>query len=116
MPSRFGSRLRRRRVPRTVNVYQRNSGGAETPVYTGLAATHTQLRATEIVGELANVVSEVIDVFWFAPQSDGTLPAITEKHVIRDEADLDVRYDILQVRNEGGQGRRLSVMTRRWRR
>jgi hypothetical protein len=56
----------------------------------------------------------VLDVFWFERVvSTGLLPAIEEKNVLKDSG--NVRYEAIEVSDEGGQGNRLKVITRRLR-
>jgi len=104
------SRLRRNRKQHTVNVITKTmSGGySESNAYTGLTATHEQRDAFELMTDTGAVIM-VTDVFWFAKTS-GTLPTITEEHAIEVGT---VRYEIFQVADQGGQGNRLRVMTRR---
>jgi hypothetical protein len=107
----IASRLRERRAQITVSIKAKTltSGQyVENSLAIGLIATHTQPNAFEVISE-AGIVALVTDIFWFA-QIDGSLPAITEKHVIVDASGN--RYEIMMVQNQGGEGNRLKVMTR----
>lgn len=108
----IGSRLRERRVQVTVDVLSRNSASAETTAYGNIVSTHTQRSADEILSEFGNVVTEVVDVFYFERlRTTGALPVILEKHVIRD---IDgAKYEAFAVVNQGGEGNRLAVATNR---
>lgn len=107
----IASRLRRRRVQVTVDVFSRNSASVETVVYDGIIATHTQKSSDEILSEFGNVIAEVIDVFYFEKiASTGALPVILEKHIIRTGG---VKYEVFAVVDQGGEGNRLAVATNR---
>lgn len=119
----FGSRLRRRRNTLTVAVKLKSlSGGQHSEAnVTGLEAltatrsqgsTGSQSSARETVTETGAIVI-VTDIFFFEQLSTGALPAITEKHVLVDGS--GVRYEVLSVSDQGGEGNRLRVMTRRLR-
>jgi hypothetical protein len=108
----IGSSLRDMRQRLTVNVYSKAVAPAyaETAVYTGLIATREQRDAFEQMSDSGAVIT-VTDVFWFEPVS-GVLPSITEGHVMTTGGS---RYEVLQVADQGGEGNRLRVMTRRFR-
>ena len=107
----IGSRIHERRVQMTVTVKLKTltaGQNVESNLATGLIATHSQPDAAELFTD-AGALVVVTDVFWFEPVS-GTLPAITEKHVILDASNN--RYDVVMVQNQGGEGNRLKVLTR----
>ena len=113
----FKSRLRERRVTLTIDVKVKTlSAGQNTEATVSglgaLTATREQRDAFEITNDTGAIVI-VSDVFWFEQLSDGTLPAIEEKHVLIDGS--SIRYEVLNVANQGGEGNRLRVMTRRLR-
>lgn len=107
----IGSRLRERRRQLTVSVKLKTltaGQNVESSLYTGLTATHEQPDAFEAFTDGGALVV-VTDVFWFAPVS-GSLPAITEKHVIIDASSN--RYEVVMVQDQAGEGDRLKVTTR----
>lgn len=115
----FGSRLTMRQRTKTITVYSRSSAGTETAV-TGLASvevTYHQKQMTSVMGEqyggMGEVVAVVIHQFWFYPDGDGNLPAITEQHVIYEDGNTTTQYEIFNVVDEGGQGDVLKVETQR---
>ena len=112
------SRLQIRRNKKTVSVLDRTlSSGKYVESIVGalsnLEATYEQQDAFEVATDGGAVVT-VTDVFWFEAKAGEDLPAIEEKHVIREKGTL-VRYEVLQVQDQGGGGNRLRVMTRRLR-
>lgn len=108
----IGSRLYERRQKMTITVYSRNSAGTESAVsgLSSVSVTHTQQSARELIAEFGNIVTDVVDIFWFGKIS-GTLPTITEKHLIRDAS--STRYEIIGVVNQGGESNRLKIITTR---
>lgn len=110
---RYRSRLRQRRQSQMcVTIKARDSAEAESNVYSNLWCTHTQKGALEVNAEFGVVVSNVVDIFWFEPMdTTEALPAILEKHLVYDEN--NVRHEIVQVVNQGGEGNRLAVITER---
>jgi hypothetical protein len=114
----FGSRLQVRRVQKTVDVKEKTrSGGqyAETNVagLTNLTPTYEQRNAQEEHTD-AGGMTNVVDVFFFERlTTTGILPAIREQHVMVDSD--DVRFEVFEASDEGGQGNRLKVTCRRLR-
>lgn len=114
----FGSRLQARRVQKTVSVKGKTltSGQFTEGNVTGLTnltPTYEQRSAFEENIDAGGTVN-ILDVFFFERlESTGALPAIREKHVLIDSD--SVRYEVLEVSDEGGQGNRLKVSTRRLR-
>lgn len=108
----IGSSLRGMRNRLTVNVYSRTLSPtySETIVYTGLTATREQRDAYEQMSETGAIIT-ITDVFWFEPVN-GVLPVINEGHLLTCDS---VRYEVLQVMDQGGGNSRLRVMTRRLR-
>lgn len=111
----IGSRLRERRNTKTMTVKVKTiASGKHTEAnvsgLSSLTATWEPLSPEETVTEGGSVVI-VTERFWFDKLSDGTLPAIEEKHVLVDSS--SVRYEVVRVKNQGGQGERLEVTTRR---
>lgn len=107
----IGSRLRERLIQVTLDVLSRNSAGSETTVYDDIIATHSQSITDEILVEFGNVVTQVTDIFKFERLvSTGLLPVILEKHIIRTGG---VKYEIIGVVDQGGEGNRLFVVTKR---
>lgn len=107
----IASRLRDRRVQMTVSVKLKTLTAGqhvESNLASGLIATHEQPNAFEIISE-AGMIVPVTDVFWFEPVS-GTLPAITEKHVVVDASSN--RYEVVMVQRQAGEANRLKVMTK----
>jgi hypothetical protein len=110
----IASRLRQRRQPITITVKVKALAGgqhSESNALTGLTATREQVDAVE-VATAGGAFVPVTDVFWFE-ESSGSLPAIEEKHVLVDGS--SVRYEVIQVADQGGEGNRLKVMTKRLR-
>jgi hypothetical protein len=110
------SRLRSRRVPVSVAVYTKalSPTYAETVVtgMSSLSATHEQRDAIETAADTGAVIV-ITDVFWFEPEvGSTTLPAITEAHLLKVGS---TRYEVIQVADQGGNGNRLRVTTRRLR-
>jgi hypothetical protein len=115
MVKRLQSRLTRRQQTKTVTVYQRNSAGVESAVsaaLTGIAVTHHEKLTNEFVAEFGAVVSKVTDIFWFYPIS-GSLPTLTEQHVVYEDGDTTTQYEVVSAVDQGGQGEVLMVATNR---
>ena len=114
----FGSRLQVRRAQKTVSVKvkTRASGKfteANVTGLTGLTPTFEQRNAFEEHTDAGGTVN-ILDVFFFERLvATSILPAIREQHVIVDGD--NVRYEVLEVSDEGGQGNRLKVSCRRLR-
>lgn len=112
----FGSRLQVRRVQKTVSVAVKTLTAGkhvESNAYTGLTPTHEQMSASELSSDIGLTVP-VVDVFWFERlTATNALPVIEEKHILTDSGSQD--YEVIEVSNEGGQGNRLKVITRRLR-
>ena len=116
----YGSRLQIRRVQKTVDikVKTRTSGSAQfteanVSGLTSLTPTFEQRTATEEQVDAGALVN-IVDVFFFEKlTATDVLPAIREKHVIVDGS--SVRYEVIEVSDEGGQGNRLKVTSRRLR-
>jgi hypothetical protein len=115
----FGSRLHVRRVQKTVDVKVKTRQGngqyteANVAGLTNLTPTYEQRNAMEEHTDSGGLTN-IVDVFFFERLlTTGILPAIREQHVIVD--DDDVRYEVFEVSNEGGQGGRLMVKSRRLR-
>lgn len=114
----FGSRLQVRRPQKTVNVKVKSpSGGKFTEAnvtgLTDLTPTYEQRNAMEEHTD-GGGLTNVVDVFWFERLiTTNVLPAIREQHVIVDGD--DVRYEVMEISNEGGGGDRLKVACRRLR-
>jgi hypothetical protein len=112
----FGSRLQVRRVQKTVDVKEKTltSGQYVETTVTGLDSltpTHEQRSAIEEHVEAGALVN-IVDVFFFERLiATGILPAIREKHVLVDSS--SVRYEVIEISDEGGQGNRLKVTSRR---
>lgn len=95
----------------TLKVKTLSSGqNTESTVGGPLIATREQRDAFEIVSDIGTTAI-ISDVFWFEQLPDETLPAIEEKHILIDVN--SIRYEVLNVANQGGEGNRLRVMTRR---
>ena len=117
----FGSRLQVRRVQTTVDVLVKTKGAgsqfteATVSGLTGLTPTFEQRSALE-EGTDAGALVNLVDVFFFERLiATNALPAIRELHVLVDSSDSTLRYEVLEVSDEGGQGNRLKVTTRRLR-
>ncbi len=113
----FKSRIRERRQTLTIDVKVKTlSSGQNTEATVSglgsLTATREQRDAFELTTDAGATVI-ISDVFWFEQLSNGTLPAIEEKHVLVDGS--SVRYEVLNGADMGGEGNRLRVMTRRLR-
>lgn len=114
----FGSRLQIRRVKKTVDIKEKTltSGKyVESNVsgLTSLTPTYEQRNANEEQIDAGGTVN-VLDVFFFERlTTTNVLPAIREQHVIIDSD--SVRYEVIEISDEGGQGNRLKVTTRRLR-
>jgi len=114
----IGSRLQIRRPQKTVNIKVKSrSGGQYTEAnvsgLTGLTPTYEQRNAIEEHTDAGGLVN-VVDVFFFERlTTTNILPAIREKHVIIDSD--NVRYEVVEVSDEGGGGNRLKVNCRRLR-
>ncbi len=111
------SRLQSRRTTVTVAVKVKtraNSQYSEANV-SGLSAvtcTKEPRDAFEFTSDGGAIVT-VTDVFWFEAVAGASLPAIEEKHVLVDGS--SVRYEVVNVADQGGEDDRLRVMTRRLR-
>lgn len=114
----FGSRLQVRRTQKTVSVKEKTltSGKyVESNVsgLTGLTPTYEQRNAVEEGIDAGGTVN-VLDVFFFERLvATNVLPAVREQHVLVDGD--SVRYEVIEISDEGGQGNRLKVTTRRLR-
>lgn len=114
----FGSRLQVRRPQKTIDVkVKTRSGGKYTEAnvsgLTGLTPTFEQRNAFEEHTDAGGTVN-ILDVFFFErPVATGILPAIREQHVLVDGD--SVRYEVIEVSDEGGAGNRLKVSCRRLR-
>lgn len=109
------SRLRMRRTPVTITVKNKSRSGvqySEGNAYTGLVATHEQPDAYETLGDAGAPVL-VTDVFWFEAAAGASLPVITEAHVLVDGS--GTRYEVIMAQDQGGNGSRLKVATKRLR-
>jgi hypothetical protein len=111
------SRLQSRRTAVTVAVKVKTlaSGQYSEANVSGLgsvAATQEQRDAFEFTSDGGTIVT-VTDVFWFEAAAGASLPAIEESHVLVDGS--SVRYEVVNVQDQGGEGDRLRVMTRRLR-
>lgn len=109
----IGSRLRQRRVTKSVSVVTRSySSGSysDTTVYNLLSAAYEQQQSTDYSDEWGKS-TQILDVFWFEPLSSGSLPAIEPKHFITEGSN---RYEVIEVVDQGGQGHRLKVVCRRY--
>lgn len=113
------SRLQVRRNTLSVTVKEKTltSGQYVESTVTGLAdlePTYEQRNATEENNADSGGMVNVLDVFWFEPlRTTCELPAIQEDHVLVDSD--SVRYEVIEVSNEGGGGNRLKVSCRRLR-
>lgn len=102
----------RRHSSQCTTIKNRDGAGVETVAHSDLVATHTQKGAIEVNAEFGVVVANVADIFWYEPlQTTGLLPAITENQLVYDEN--NVRHEIIQVVDQGGEGGRLAVITER---
>lgn len=113
----IASRLRQRRQTLTITVKVKalpaSGQHSESNALTGLTATREQIGAEE-VATVGGAIVPVTDVFWFEKsKSSDSLPAIEEEHVLVDSD--SVRYEVIQVADQGGEGNRLKVMTKRLR-
>ncbi len=114
----FGSRLQVRRPQKTVSVKVKTLASgkyteANVAGLTGLTPTFEQRNAFEEHTDAGGTVN-ILDVFFFERLvATNILPAIREQHVIVDGD--SVRYEVIEVSNEGGQGNRLKVSCRRLR-
>ena len=112
----FGSRLQIRRVQKTVDVKVRSLASgqhseANVSGLTSLTPTYEQRNALEENTDAGGIVN-IVDVFFFERlTATNVLPAIREKHVLVDSS--SVRYEVIEVSDEGGQGNRLKVTCRR---
>ncbi len=109
----IASRLANRRTTHTLSIVKRTlSAGkyTESNLYTGIVAKRQQKYAAELATD-AGIQVTVSDLFTIYPQSDGTLPAIEEKHIINDGT---FDYEVIMVMSlEYAPG--LHVFTRRLR-
>lgn len=88
--------LSSRRTKSTITVYNRTRSGSQysdNVIDSGLSGRKEASFSQEIVTEAGAVVL-VSDVFWFDKKSDGTLPAIEEKHILYDGTS---RYEVMMV-------------------
>ena len=114
----YGSRLQVRRVQKTVSVKVKTltAGKYVESNVTGLTSltpTYEQRNAFEEATD-AGGTANVVDIFFFERlTTTNLLPAIREQHVVVDSD--SVRYEVFEVSDEGGQGNRLKVSTRRLR-
>lgn len=114
----YGSRLQVRRTQKTVSVKVKTLASgkyteANVTGLTGLTPTYEQRNAAEEHTDAGGTVN-VVDVFFFERlTTTNVLPAIREQHVIVDSS--SVRYEVMEVSDEGGQGNRLKVTCRRLR-
>ena len=111
----YGSRLTERQQTMTITVKKRSSAGVESAVsaaLTSISVTHHQKSVTEFNAEFGEFVSRIIDIFWFYPIS-GSLPAITEQHVIYQDGNTTTQYEVISAVDQGGQGEVLMVTTER---
>jgi hypothetical protein len=109
------SRLQARRKAKTIIVKSKALASgqySETNLLTGLSASREPGNAEEVITGGGAIVN-VSDTFWFEAEAGESLPAIEEKHVLVDED--DIRYEVVSVTDQGGEGDRLKVMTRRLR-
>jgi hypothetical protein len=114
----FGSRLQVRRPQKTVNVKVKTLASgkyteANVTGLTSLTPTYEQRNAIEENTDAGGLVN-ILDVFFFERlTTTNILPAIREQHILVDGD--SVRYEVVEVSDEGGQGNRLKVSTRRLR-
>ena len=112
----FGSRLQIRRVQKTIDVKIKTlSSGQFTEAnvsgLTSLTPTYEQ-RSAVVEGVDAGALVNIVDLFFFERlTTTNILPAIREKHVLVDGG--SVRYEVIEISDEGGQGNRLKVTCRR---
>jgi len=107
------SRLRQRRITKTVAVVSRSyaSGSySDTTVYSRLTAAYEQTRQEDYNDEWGKY-TQIVDVFWFEPLASGSLPAIEPKHFITEGSN---RYEVTEVTNQAGMGERLKVVCRKY--
>lgn len=106
------SRLHERRAKVEVDIINQTltSGRhVESVIYPGLEPGHEQVDAFMQAGDGGAMVAQT-DVFWFKPLSNGSLPAITEHHVIQRLSD-DKKFQIIAVKTLN-QMKRLKVTCR----
>lgn len=106
----IGSRIVNRLIKLTVDVKSKTlSGGQfnESNIYSSLTATTGSPIVLELVTD-AGAIVVLATPFWFEPVN-GSLPAITEKHVIVNGSN---RYEVIMAQKQGGQEDMLKVMTR----
>ena len=114
----FGSRLQVRRPQKTVDVKVKSrSGGQYTEAnvtgLTGLTPTFEQRNAFEEHTDAGGTVN-ILDVFFFERLvATNILPAVRELHVLVDSD--SVRYEVIEISDEGGGGNRLKASCRRLR-
>lgn len=114
----FGSRLQVRRVQKTVDVILKTLSGrqyteATVSGLTSLTPTFEQRNAVEENTDAGGLVN-ILDVFFFERLiATNVLPSIREQHILLDSN--SVRYEVVEVSDEGGQGNRLKVSCRRLR-
>lgn len=79
----------------------------------GLTPTFEQRNAEEEATDAGGLVN-ILDIFFFERLiATNILPAIREKHILVDGS--SIRYEVIEVSDEGGQGNRLKVSCRRLR-
>lgn len=109
----YRSRIAERQTKKTVDVVLRTltaGKNVESDTISSLTPTHYQMTAFEVFGDVG-AGTEIVDVFWFEPVS-GSLPAITEKHII--EESTGTRYEVTDVMPQP-ENEWLKVVTRRLR-
>jgi hypothetical protein len=80
---------------------------------TSLTPTYEQRNAIEEATDAGGLVN-ILDIFFFERLvTTNLLPAIREQHILVDSS--SVRYEVIEVSDEGGQGNRLKVSCRRLR-
>lgn len=95
----ISSRLKDRRALVEVDVVNQvlvSGRHVESDAYTGLDARHEQVDALMQAGDGGAMVA-LTDVFWFSPLSNGSLPAITEQHVIK-RVDDGKKFQVIAVK------------------
>lgn len=114
----FGSRLQIRRPQKTVDVKIKALASgqfteANVSGLTSLTPTFEQRNALEEATDAGGLVN-VLDIFWFERLlTTNILPAIREQHILVDSD--SIRYEVIEVSNEGGGGNKLKVSCRRLR-
>ena len=114
----FGSRLQIRRPQKTIDVRIKTLASgqyteADVTSLTSLTPTFEQRNAMEESTDAGGLVN-ILDIFFFERlTATNILPAIREQHILLDSS--SVRYEVMEVSDEGGQGNRLKVSCRRLR-